>query len=182
MKQLEISFKLSQHHEKHTIYLGNSEFLKHKSKTFIKNYVRLYKKVLMDNVRIINSYNAQIYGLYRTFYFDLSTIEVAKVNHFFTSFNSDFNWMFDNIGGEQNSIIFNKINACISRSFDILEVLKEHGAKHKNYSLKNQAESYLKILKNFEEKYNEEKRSLNVNRDYTKSNVIKINETDKKAV
>ena len=80
MKQLKITITLSEYQEKHTIYLGNGEWLKHKSKTFLKSYLRTYKKVLLDNVRILNSYNSQIYALYRTFYFDLSNIEIDQFN------------------------------------------------------------------------------------------------------
>ena len=80
MKQLKITITLSEYQEKHTIYLGNGEWLTHKSKTFLKSYLRTYKKVLLDNVRILNSYNSQIYALYRTFYFDLSNIEIDQFN------------------------------------------------------------------------------------------------------
>ena len=171
MKQLKISVSLSEYQEKHTIYLGNGEWLKHKSKTFLKSYLRTYKKVLLDNVRILNSYNSQIYALYRTFYFDLSVLEVDKFNQCNSTFNSQFNWMFDNIGGCQNSIIFSKISSCISISLDTLYILKEHSQLHKNYSLKNQSEAYIKMIENFREKYEIEKDSLDLNRNYANANL-----------
>ena len=171
MKQLSINISLSEYHEKHTIYLGNGEWLKHKSKTFLKLYLRTYKKVLMDNIRILNSYNSQIYILYRTFYFDLSVIEVEKINQCLNTFNSQFNWMFDNIGGDQNSIIFSKIDSCIGISLETLQILQNHAQLYKNYSLKNQSQSQIKMIVNFKEKYELEKRSLELNTNYSKENL-----------
>lgn len=182
MKQLKISISLSQYHENPTIYLGNVEWLKHKSQSFLKKYVRTYKKVLLDNVRIINSYNAQIYTLYRTFYFDLSDIDVHNFNQYNNDFNTSFNWMFDNRGGCQNSIIFSKIDSCISTSLKMLYILLEHGQLHKNYSLKNQAESYIKMIENFDERYNSDKRSLNLERNYSKTHLMIIPETLNEAI
>lgn len=171
MKQLKFDISLSQYNEKHTIYLGNKESLEHKSKSFLKLYLRTYKKVILDNVRNLNSHNSHIYSLYRTFFFDLSDIEVDRVCQMFQSFNKSFNWMFDNIGGCQNSIIFSKINLCISCNIDILNLLKNHSQIHKNYSLKNQAESYLKMMIDFQSRFESDKRSLDLNRDYTKNNL-----------
>ena len=127
--------------------------------------------MLLDNVRILNSYNSQVYTLYRTFYFDLSIIEVAKFNECNNTFNKQFNWMFDNIGGDQNSNIFSKIDSCISILLDALYILKNHAQIHKNYSLKNQSESYIKMIEDFKENYENEKHSLELNRNYTKKNL-----------
>ncbi|CAH8285887.1 hypothetical protein EV196_106134 [Mariniflexile fucanivorans] len=182
MKQLKISISLSEYQEKHTIYLGQGEWLKHKSKTFLEAYLRTYKKVLLDNVKILNSYNSQIYTLYRAFFFDLSDIEVERVSNIFAEFNKQFNWMFDNIGGCQNSIIFSKINTCIFISLDILYILQSHAQTHKNYSLKNQAEAYIKMLENFNEKYESEKNSLDVNRNYAQNNMSIIKDDFRKAM
>ncbi|MBP0902380.1 hypothetical protein ACFSKN_02030 [Mariniflexile gromovii] len=181
MKQLKIEFSLSEYNEKHTIYLGDSNFIKHHSKTFLKKYLSTYKKVLLDNVRIINNYNAQIYCLYRNFYFDLSEIEVQNISSLFDNFNKQFNWMFDNLGGCQNSIIFSKINHCIYTNIDILQILKSHSHTNKNYSLKNQSESLLKMISDFQETYERNKKSLDLNRDYTKQNLKLISNTLKKA-
>ncbi|WP_370476126.1 hypothetical protein [Tamlana flava] len=182
MKQLKISITLSEYKEKHTIYLGGGEWLKHHSKTFLRKYLSTYKMVLLDNVKILNSYNAQIYALYRTFYFDLSCIEVSKVNQCFTDFNRQFNWMFDNIGGCQNSIVFSKISSCISISLETLYIMKRHGQLHKNYSLKNQCNAYIKIIDNFEEKYENERKSLDLDRNYTKRNLEVIKEEIKRVI
>ena len=171
MKQLHFEISLSEYNEPHTIYLGNKEWLKHKSKTFLKLYVRTYKKVIQDDVRILNSYNSQIYALYRIFIFDLSDVEVEHVTECFQRFNKSFNWMFDNIGGCQNSIIFSKINQCIFSSLDVLRILRTHAQTHKNYSLKNQAESYLKMITDFQKQYENDRRSLDLDRDYTKDNL-----------
>ena len=171
MKQLNITITLNQNKEKHTIYLGHMQWLKHKSKSFLKLYLRTYKKVLLDNVRILNTHNTQIYALYRTFFFDLSPIDVEKISHEFERFNKQFNWMFDNRGGCQNAIIFSKISSCISISLDTLYILKEHSQLHKNYSLKNQSEAYIKMIENFREKYEIEKDSLDLNRNYANANL-----------
>ena len=164
MKQLKITITLSEYQEKHTIYLGNGEWLTHKSKTFLKSYLRTYKKVLLDNVRILNSYNSQIYALYRTFYFDLSNIEIDQFNQCNKTFNKQFNWMFDNRGGCQNSIIFSKISSCISILLDALYILKNHSQLNKNYSLKNQSTAYIKMIEDFKDKYETEKHSLQLSR------------------
>jgi hypothetical protein len=182
MKQLSITISLSEYQEKHTIYLGDGEWLKHQSKTFLKLYLRTYKKVLLDNVRILNSYNSQIYTLYRTFYFDLSDIEIHEINGCITNFNSQFNWMFDNTGGCQNSIIFSKINSCIEISLDTLNLLKNHGQHHKNYSLKNQAEAYIKMIENFKEKYESEKHSLGLNRNVKENNLKVVRDQFKNVI
>src|SRR5690606_29181918 len=133
------------------------------------------------NVRILNMHNAQIYALYRTFYFDLSVIEVNHLTRHFRDFNESFNWMFDTLGGCQNTILFSKINRCIVINLDILHILKQHAQLNKNYSLKNQSESLLKMMSDFEHQFEKNKKSLDLNRDYTKDNLRTINTKLKKA-
>lgn len=176
-KQLEIKITFSQYKENPSIYLGHAEWLKHKSPTFLKQYLRTYKKVLMDNIRILNSYNAQIYALYRTFYFDLPVSEVYSINKCNNDFNTSLNWIFDNIGGCQNSIIFKKMDSCISISLMMLDIMLKYAQTYKNYSLKNQSEAYIKMIENFEERYNADKRSLNLERSYSKTHLKIIPET-----
>jgi hypothetical protein len=175
MKQLKIELSLSEYNEKHFIYLGNNECLKHKSKSFLKIYLRTYKKVILDNVRLLNIYNAQIYTLYRSFYFDLSLVEIQHITDYFNMFNKQYNWMFDNIGGSQNVIVFSKINVCVNNCIDILQILKGHSQTNKNYSLKNQSESLLKVMNDFFKQFEKDKNSLSLNRDYTKDNLRLIN-------
>lgn len=182
MKQLKIEISLSQYHEKHKIYLGGGEWLEHKSKTFLEKYLRTYKKVLLDNVRILNSYNIQIYGLYRMFFFDLSDTEVHQITQLFDDFNRSFNWMFDNRGGSQNSIVFSKLSSCVQTTFRILNILKNHGQKHKNYSLKNQSESLLKMMENFEDKFEYEKSCLSIKRNYAKKDLKIVKDEERKAI
>lgn len=181
MKQLKLEISLSEYNEKHFIYVGNRERLEHFSKRFLETYLRTFKKVILDNVRILNLQNAQIYNLYRTFYFDLSGIEVERISNEFEQFNKNFNWMFDNIGGNQNQIVFSKIDRCINICIDILQILKGHAQTHKNYSLKNQAESLLKLFNDFYDKFESERRSLDLNRDYTKDNLRLISNTLRKS-
>lgn len=180
MKNLKLEITLSEYQEKHVIYLGNNENLKHQNKTFLKTYLRTYKKVLKDNIRQLNLFNSQLYQLYRIFFFDLSEIEVSKITSCFNDFNRSFNWMFDNIGGDQNSIIFSKMSNCIRVQFDILFFLKEHGQIHKNYSLKNQSEALLKSLSDFEHVFDKNKISLDLNRNYTRRNLKVIKQQLKK--
>lgn len=64
---------------------------------------------------------------------------------------------------------------CIYANIDILQILKVHAQSHKNSSLKNQAESYLKMIHDFRNNFENDKTYLDLNRDYTKDNLIQIN-------
>ena len=90
--------------------------------------------------------------------------------------------MFDNRGGCQNSIIFSKISSCISILFDALYILKSHSHLHKNYSLKNQSEAYIKMIEDFKDKYETEKNSLKLNRSYADKELKVIRENFKKVI
>src|SRR5690606_42025318 len=103
MKQLKIKVSLSEYNELPYIYLGNKTWLRHKSKTFLKKYARTYTKVLKDNIRILNNHHINVYSLFRNFYFDLNTIEAHQVTDYINDHNKNFNWIFSNVGGDQNS-------------------------------------------------------------------------------
>ena len=181
MKQLKIKVDFASNNEsKHTIHLGNCEWLEHKSKNFLKLYLRTYKKVLLDNVNILNNYNSQVYTLYRTFYFAFSGTETENISMYFQSFNKQYNWIFHSSYDIENSTIFNKINQCVYALYDILHIMKVNAQKNKNYSLKKQVDSYLKMVTDFERKYESDKRSLNLTRDYTKTNLNLIKKELKK--
>lgn len=182
MKQLKIKLELSQFKENHIIYIGFNEQLKSKSKNFLKLYLRTYKKVILDNLRIVNKHNSEIYSLFRNFYFDLPTIEVSRITELFNNFNKSINWIFQNIGGDQNSIFFSKIHSCIEINSEILNILKNYCLRYKNYSLKNQVSAYLKIHHDFLKNYQNERQSLNLNTSYLDNDLQSIENTLKFAI
>jgi hypothetical protein len=180
MKQLKLEISLSEYNEKPCIFLGFSEKLQHHSKTFLNTYLRTYKKVIKDNLRILNNYNAQIYSLFRNFYFDINTSDTRQISIQFKNFNDNFDWIFDNVGGCQNSIMMLKISQCIGINITILQIMKTGAQINKNYALKNQSESLLKMMNDFETIFNNDKMSLDLDRDYAKDNLIYIKNQIKK--
>lgn len=170
MKQLKIKISFATNNEiNHTIHLGNCEWLTHKKKSFLKLYLSTYKKVLFDNVNNLNNYNALIYNLYRSFYFDFNAMETERLNDCFDVFNKQYNWIFHSTYDLENSQIFNKIKQSIYALYDVLSVMKVNAQKNKNYSLKRQVESFLKMVADLERKYEDDRRSLNLTRDYTET-------------
>jgi len=162
--KIEVSFFKNQKQE---IHLGNCEWLKLKSKTYTKQYLRKYKKVLLDNIRIINSYHLQAYTLYRTYYFDLDHRTTRRVEEAFNDFSESYSLIFKSYSsGNHNAFMFNRIDTTISMLSDAVLILKRHAQQHNNYSIKHSTNTLLKMIVDFNNKFEIQKRDLNLSRTY----------------
>ncbi|WP_299116850.1 hypothetical protein [uncultured Winogradskyella sp.] len=181
MKQISIDFKLSDFHEKHTIHIGRGEFLKHSSKTFLKNYIRIYKKVLTDNIKILNSLHQQVNSIYRSFYFDFNSITIHRINEVNSSFTKEFDLILHNPYANENYTHFFKISNSFNALFEMIELLYEASKRNKNYSLKNQIYPLKKQVNYLYDKYNEERRSLDLKKSVsTKIRILKDEDKNKR--
>tara|TARA_R110002111_G_scaffold249679_1_gene313688 strand:+ start:12062 stop:12613 length:552 start_codon:yes stop_codon:yes gene_type:complete len=174
MKKLQIELTIGTANEKPSIYLGNVEWLHGKSKKFLAKYLVTYKKVLLDNVKAINILSIQVNALYRTFYFEFSSIEVYRISEYFEDFNKQFDNIFHSTYENENSFVLRRVERSASVLYDILDSMRLHGQKHKNYQLKNQCDATLKLLSILESTWQEDKRSLKLDRKYLASDHLRV--------
>lgn len=171
MKSIEIEVSFFKN-EKHTVHLGNCEWLYFKSKRFLRDYLRTYKKVLLDNVRILNSYHLQAYIIYRTYYFDFDIRTTRRVEEALGDFTESYNLIFKTYSaGNHNAFIFNRLDITISMLSNAVSIIKRHAQLHKNYSIKHSTNTLLKMLSDLSEKIEIQKRDLNLSRTYSEQTI-----------
>ncbi len=83
-----ITLKFSKNSDRHyTIHLGNMQWLEFKSERYIKKYLAKYRKIVTANVQILNQYNLMFLSSYNQHYFELSHLEIYKINDIITDYN-----------------------------------------------------------------------------------------------
>ncbi len=174
MKQLSLEINFS-HTNKQTVYLSNCEWLQFKSQVFVKNWIKKYKRLINDNVKILNVSTSNINHLYRTFYFEIDLATSYKVVQQLNEINTRFDYIFKSFSqGNQNAMVFQNIENIICKLIDVSLLLKDYAHTHKNYSLKNQVTAHIKLLSSIEAEYHKDKLSLNLNDAYQFKKPLKI--------
>ena len=94
---------------------------------------------------------------YNQHYFELSHLEIYKINDIITDYNERYLKVFDNYSdGNQNAFVFQNLFSSISLLSASVDILFIHGTKHKNYALKNATVSLRKMIYDLE---------ININKD-----------------
>ncbi|NQW37058.1 MAG: hypothetical protein HQ471_08640 [Flavobacteriales bacterium] len=167
--KLHLNFSLRQ---KYTIHLGNVGWLSFKSKRFADDFLRQYKSLLTDNVRYLISYHSEINSLHKNFYLDLDFETSLKIKKQLHNFDNRLEYVFCEFSkGNANSMVFSNIDYCFACLIDSLNLLFDYAKRYKNYSLKNQSRSKIKILYNLEKLFDEDKHSLKINFDYRNNSI-----------
>ena len=146
---------------KYEIHLGNCEWLTFDSLYQANKFKREYKKLITFNLRSLNNFHAQIYSLYRTFYFDLDNTTLRRVKSALFGGNEVFDKIFGKYSeGNHNAFVLKDIDLSFHLNLDALYHLIEFARCYKNYSLKNQSSALHLLLLHLEDKYQKDKRNL----------------------
>lgn len=163
--------------QKHTIHLGNQEWLSFKSKKYLRDYLVRYKRTLKTNVFILNNFHLQIYQIFRLHYFQFN----RKFTNQFEELNSNFTYHFDKIfkkysDGNHNAFMLGHISMCIKHQNDLIELIMDFAKKQKNYTILNLLKPLEKQLYDFEIQYEKDLHDLKMY-PKSKSNNLKIIKT-----
>jgi hypothetical protein len=174
--KIEVNFFKNQ---SHSIYIGNCEWLFFKNKRYVRDYLVRYKRMLIDNVRVINNLNIQIYTIYRHNYFQFSPRITRDLDNLFKEFIDDYNMIFKNYStGNNNAFVLQRIQQCYNFNNNCLEILKRHSQRYKNYPLNEQVKTISKILTELQSKFNSDKRDLSLEGNQRNSKLIVLPNTD----
>lgn len=174
MKTIQLEIKLHKN-KKYTLHIERCKFLEFRSKTFQKEWLVRYKKLINDNVKSINIFLPQLYQLYRLYYFHFDTVTTYRLNSQFDDINHRFDYIFKIFSLENQSYFtFSNIENVIAMLSDVGQELKEFANKHKIYALKHQVAPLLKMLYNLEERHLTDKVSLSINDSYQTKPTLKL--------
>ena len=149
--------------QKHTIYLGDCEWLHFKNKRYVRDYLVRYKRMLKTHVGVINNLNVQAYSLFRGNYSQLNFNTRIHLNGLFGDYMAEFEMIFRRYSpGNQNAFMLGRIEACYQNVLSCVIVLKEHAQKNKNYALRDQVNILIKMTEDELERFGIDKRDLNL--------------------
>ena len=86
MKQL--YFEISEYKKKYRIHLGIGNYLTFKNKTDANNFLRKYKRLIRDNVSILNVSQPLVNQVFRNNYFQLSESDINYYYKLFLTYRS----------------------------------------------------------------------------------------------
>ena len=164
MKRLKLQVSFSNLTKKHSIYISRGNYLEHRSKTFLNKYLRTYKQVLIDNIKILNSLYKQSSSVYRSFYFDFDFRTVNRLAKLNQTFVEEFDMILYNPYQTENVNVFFKISTSFEALFEMAQTMYDHSKTHKNYALKNQVYPLIKQLHNLYENYHSDRKSLDLSK------------------
>lgn len=161
--------------QNHSIHIGNCEWLEFKNKRFVRDYIVRYKRMLIDNVGVINNLYTQSFMIYRSNYFQFSERTIRNLDEHFIDFMKDFNMIFKRYSkGNNNAFVLQKIDLCFDGITNSLGVLKNHAQLHKNYMLRSQVNTLIKMIGDLEHRYNKDKSDLFLQKKTKKAKLIKL--------
>lgn len=183
MQKLKLEFTFSKS-RKYCVHVGHMQWLEFETKRFVQNYLREYKKLLMDNIRLVNNIYSQSHQLYRLFYFELDDSTCFKLENINQSISERWSFVFKTFSeGNQNAFVFGNIEKIMMLNEDFLLTLKNHAQKYKNTSLTSQINPLIKQLEVIEKSYMDDKLSLKLNTSYqTKMKLVKLSSENREVV
>lgn len=175
MKQLDL--EIFKHRNKYQIHLGNGKFLIFDTKTAAKKHCDKMKKLIRDNVRMLNVLQPNINQIYRSSYFQMKPREIRDLKEQFYSFDNRFDYIFGCFSsGNKNAFIFSNIESCFSILINITTDLHCFAQRYKNYNVTSQTSPLLNHLQFLKSSFSNNKRSLLLNE--LPNKVVKLNSKD----
>lgn len=166
MKQIKID--ITYHRKRYRIHLGNGQTLFFDTKTKAEKYRRKYKRIIKDNVYMLNLIQPNVNQLFRQSYFQMDVRDIRHIKQLFHNFDERFDYIFKTFSsGNQNAFVFQNIDTCFFYLSEITKQLHLFGQTHKNYGLTVQTRPLLKQLQYLEETFNNDKRAIRLNDSYT---------------
>ena len=162
MKQLYL--ELTEYRNKYRIHLGNGSWLTFENKTQAAKFLRKYKRIIRDNVNMLNLLQPNVNQLYRQTYFQLSERDINHYKRLFHGFDDRFTFIFKKFSsGNRNAFVFQNIQTCFNILIEIVESLHVFGQKSKNYNLTTNTRPLLKHLEALNDTLSNDKRNLFMN-------------------
>jgi hypothetical protein len=167
MKQFNL--EISQQKKQFLIHLGNGQWLKFDNKTRAEKYRRKYKRILKDNVYMLNLLQPNVNQLFRQSYFQMNHFEIRQIKELLQNFDDRFDYIFKNFSsGNQNAFVFQNIDTCFYCLLETTKQIHIFGQKHKNYNLTAQTKPLIKHLQYLLDSFNQDKTAIRLNDSYTK--------------
>lgn len=177
-RSLEFIITLSSDNE-YQIFLGRGCYLRSKSKTQLKRYLGVYKKVLNTNLNILSNLQIQFYELYRVNFLMFDAFISRKVKIKLHLFDDAFERLYNvNSCENQNTIQLNAVQVSFNLLFDLVDILKPFAQKSKNYILINQLQYLYKNLHLLETQFIKDKLNLNLTYDNVDSKLRIIHKSE----
>ena len=162
MKQLYL--EITKYRKKYRVHLGNGNWLTFNNKTEANNFLRKYKRVIRDNVSILNITQPTINQVFRNSYFQFSERDINYYHGLFHSYDDRFKYIFKRFSpGNSNAFIFQNINTCYHILIEIVESLHSFGQRGKNYGITNITKPLLLQLNQQLQSLEADKRSMYLN-------------------
>lgn len=167
MKQLDL--EILSYRKKFRIHLGSGQWLTFDTKTSAEKFLRKYKRVLNDNVKMLNLLQPNVNALFRQSYFQLGSAQVRKIYEHLNDYDDRFEYIFKSFSsGNKNAFVFSNINSCFDSLLQIVEELHVFAQRYKNFNITCQTTPLLKHLQYLQSSFNADKRCLLVNEAYKK--------------
>lgn len=112
---MQLSFDIKKRGHRYSIYIERNVCLYFKSKNEAMLYVRKYKSVLQDNLRILTELNLQVHAMYMQNYEILNFDTISGFNELQKTYLHQNELIFFNRGGDEKTTVqFNKIRVCFN--------------------------------------------------------------------
>lgn len=172
MKKIEMEIWNDEHFS--SVHLGNGEWLKFKNKTKAEKFVRKYRRVILDNVKLMNVLQPQINLLYRQNILQLDESTKRSIGFYLKNYDERFEYIFKIFSsGNQNSFVFQNIDNCFEHLHSSISLLYSFSKKYKHYALKDATRPILKNLEMLYGQYDQDKRNLRIDETYLEVKEVK---------
>ncbi len=174
VNMLKLNLELIQERNRFSIHLGGGKWLYFDNKTVANNYLRQYKRVLRDNVTMLNVLQPDINQMYRANYLFLPEDLIRSVSCQFSLFDEGFNRIWKVYSpGNKNAFVFKNVNTCFYSLISICEQLFLFAQTSKNYVLQAQIKPLLKHIRGLSSQFSNDISSLDITEDYLNVRQIK---------
>ncbi|WBL20753.1 hypothetical protein [Zunongwangia sp. HRR-M8] len=156
-----LNFDLTKYRDKYRIHLGQTQWLTFENKTEAQKFLRSYKKILRDNVSLLNISHPTVNQIFRYNYFQFPERKINLYYRLFRDFDERFNYIFKRFSpGNANAFIFQNIQTCFNILIEIVEDMHVFGQRSKNYGITNVTKPLIVQLHQQKQQLEHTKRSI----------------------
>jgi len=162
-----IKAEIIQQKKLYKIPIGEGLTLTFKNKKKAEKFLIKFSQLIDLTLQSISQLNANIYTLYRQYYFQLPQSTIHVIDENFNDFNERFRYVFKEYSKGNSAFVFNNIDLLFIYSNTPLDLLKSFAYTHKEVSLKHQTKSILNLIRITQNDYNDNR--------YNPNNINKLN-------
>ena len=165
-----LDFEIKEQGNRHTVHLGNGEWLNFENRTRAETFVRKYKNVIQDNVGMLNLMQPQLNSMYRQNIMSLDSSTQRRISQDLMTFEKRFEFIFGTFSsGNQNAFIFQNIGTCLEALSNVARLLYDYAKRYKHYGLKISVLPIIKNLELIEKQMYQDKKNLFVDNGYRRN-------------